>query len=100
LLGFTLERLYADYGSGGRLTVVEYDKLGGVRGSIEAAVAYAVAEPACRRQSRQTKRRSSPLFVRRSFRGSRASILRLAPRCGAPHAATRSRKPPALSLSV
>ena len=45
LLGFTLERLYADYGSGGRLTIAEYDKLGGVRGSIEAAVAYALAEP-------------------------------------------------------
>jgi hypothetical protein len=45
LLGFTLERLYADYVSGGRLTVAEYDKLGGVRGSIEAVVAYSLAEP-------------------------------------------------------
>ena len=45
LLGFTLERLYADYGGGGRLTVAEYEKLGGVQGSIEAAVANALAEP-------------------------------------------------------
>jgi WD40 repeat protein len=45
LLGFTLERLYADYGGGGRLTVAEYEKLGGVQGSIEAAVASALAEP-------------------------------------------------------
>jgi hypothetical protein len=45
LLGFTLERLYADYGGGGRLTVAEYDRLGGVEGSIEAAVANALAEP-------------------------------------------------------
>src|SRR5207244_3608011 len=45
LLGFTLERLYSDYGSGGRLTLVEYDKLGGMQGSLEAAVADALAEP-------------------------------------------------------
>jgi len=45
LLGFTLERLYADYGSGGKLTIAEYERLGGVQGSIEAAVANALAEP-------------------------------------------------------
>jgi WD40 repeat protein len=45
LLGFTLERLYADYGGGGRLSVAEYEKLGGVQGSIEAAAANALAEP-------------------------------------------------------
>ena len=45
LLGFTLERLYADYGSEGRLTLVEYEKIGGVQGSIEAAVARALADP-------------------------------------------------------
>jgi hypothetical protein len=45
LLGFTLERLYADYGGGGRLTVAEYERLSGVQGSIEAAVAGALAEP-------------------------------------------------------
>jgi hypothetical protein len=45
LLAFTLERLYADYGSAGRLTLADYGKLGGVQGSIEAAVAGALAEP-------------------------------------------------------
>lgn len=46
LLAFTLERLYADYGGEGRLTVADYTTLGGVQGSIEAAVAGALAEPA------------------------------------------------------
>ena len=45
LLSFTLERLYLDYGTDGRLTLAEYQKLGGVQGSIEAAVAQAFAEP-------------------------------------------------------
>jgi CHASE2 domain-containing sensor protein len=45
LLGFTLERLYTNYGSGGRLTIAEYEGVGGVQGSIEAAVANAFAEP-------------------------------------------------------
>jgi hypothetical protein len=45
LLGFILERLYVDYGGGGRLTVAEYERLGGVQGSIEEAVANALAEP-------------------------------------------------------
>jgi WD40 repeat protein len=45
LLSFTLERLYADYGGEGRLTLAEYTKLGGVQGSLEAAVAQAFADP-------------------------------------------------------
>jgi hypothetical protein len=45
LLGFTLERLYSDYGAEGRLSVAEYERLGGVKGSIEAAVTAALAEP-------------------------------------------------------
>jgi tetratricopeptide (TPR) repeat protein len=45
LLGFTLQRLYRDYGNSGRLTLAEYDTLGGVQGAIEAAVAAALAEP-------------------------------------------------------
>ena len=45
LLAFTLERLHADYGSEGRLTIAEYEKIGGVQGSIEAAVNHALAEP-------------------------------------------------------
>jgi TIR domain len=44
LLGFTLERLYSYYGSR-RLTLTEYEELGGVQKSIEAAVTGALAEP-------------------------------------------------------
>jgi WD40 repeat protein len=45
LLSFTLERLYSDFGSEGRLTLAAYRALGGVRGSIEAAIAQAFARP-------------------------------------------------------
>ncbi len=45
LLAFTLERLYADFGSDGDLTLADYQKVGGVQGSIEAAIAGALAEP-------------------------------------------------------
>ncbi len=45
LLAFVLERLYLDYGGGGALRVADYDALGGVRGSIEAAVEAAFADP-------------------------------------------------------
>jgi formylglycine-generating enzyme required for sulfatase activity len=43
LLAFTLERLYVDYGGDGDLTLAEYRQSGGVKGSIEAAVAGAMA---------------------------------------------------------
>ncbi|MEZ2330762.1 TIR domain-containing protein, partial [Mesorhizobium sp. RCC_202] len=43
LLAFTLERLYADYGGDGDLTLAEYHMSGRVTGSIEAAVAHALA---------------------------------------------------------
>ena len=42
LLAFTLERLYLEYGARGRLTLPDYDKLGRIRGSIEAAVERAL----------------------------------------------------------
>jgi len=45
LLAFTLERLLLDYGSDGELSAADYDALGGVRGSIEAAVEAAFARP-------------------------------------------------------
>jgi len=45
LLAFTLERLYLQYGSVGRLQLLDYEALGGVRGSIEAAVQAAFEEP-------------------------------------------------------
>ena len=42
LLAFTLERLYVEEGGDGDLTVAEYRSLGGIRGSIEAAVERAL----------------------------------------------------------
>ena len=38
LLAFTLERLYLEYGGSGTLTLAAYRELGGIGGSIEAAV--------------------------------------------------------------
>jgi WD40 repeat protein len=38
LLAFTLERLYLEYGDRGRLTLGDYDALGRIKGSIEAAI--------------------------------------------------------------
>jgi WD40 repeat protein len=38
LLAFTLERLYLEYGGRGRLMLEDYDALGRIKGSIEAAV--------------------------------------------------------------
>ena len=43
LLAFTLERLYVEYGGGGNLRLSEYEQLGRVKGSIEAAVESALA---------------------------------------------------------
>ncbi len=42
LLAFTLERLYTDYGADGDLQLAEYDRLGRIRGAIEAAVEEAL----------------------------------------------------------
>jgi hypothetical protein len=38
LLAFTLERLFLEYGGRGRLTLADYEVLGRIKGSIEAAV--------------------------------------------------------------
>ncbi|MBR1125228.1 TIR domain-containing protein [Bradyrhizobium lablabi] len=43
LLAFTLERLYLEHGGDGDLRLSEYDELGRVRGSIEAAVERALS---------------------------------------------------------
>ena len=43
LLALTLERLYLEYGDRGRLTLGDYDALGRIKGSIEAAVERAFA---------------------------------------------------------
>ena len=45
MLAFTLERLYSDYGADGDLTLVEYHQLGGVTGSLTAAIDTAMALP-------------------------------------------------------
>jgi hypothetical protein len=45
LLAFTLERLYLEHGVDGDLLLSEYETMGGVRGSLEAAVAAAFADP-------------------------------------------------------
>ncbi|HEX4497026.1 MAG TPA: toll/interleukin-1 receptor domain-containing protein, partial [Thermoanaerobaculia bacterium] len=45
LLGFALERLYIEHGGDGAQTLADYEALGGVQGSIEAAVAEAFANP-------------------------------------------------------
>jgi formylglycine-generating enzyme required for sulfatase activity len=37
LLAFTLERLFLEYGGRGRLTLADYERLGRIKGSIEAA---------------------------------------------------------------
>jgi formylglycine-generating enzyme required for sulfatase activity len=42
LLAFTMERLYLEHGGDGDLTVAEYRSLGGIKGSIEAAVERAL----------------------------------------------------------
>jgi WD40 repeat protein len=42
LLAFTLERLYTDYGADGDLQLGEYERLGRIRGAIEAAVEEAL----------------------------------------------------------
>lgn len=42
LLAFTLERLYIEHGGDGDLNLSEYHQLGGIRGSIEAAVERAL----------------------------------------------------------
>ena len=54
LLAFTLERLYLEYGGDGDLTLAEYEQLGRIRGSIDAAVEGALkaadADPAVPRE--------------------------------------------------
>jgi formylglycine-generating enzyme required for sulfatase activity len=42
LLAFTLERLNAECGGSGRLTLADYEALGRIKGSIEAAVEHAL----------------------------------------------------------
>lgn len=56
LMAFTLERLYVEHGGDGDLKLSEYEQLGKIRGSIEAAVKKALssanANPAIPRQEK------------------------------------------------
>jgi WD40 repeat protein len=45
LLAFTLERLFYDYGSDNNLSLNDYETLGGLEGSITAAISEALANP-------------------------------------------------------
>jgi len=45
LLAFTLERLFIEHGGDGKLLLADYESLGGVRGSIEAAIEAAFVSP-------------------------------------------------------
>jgi hypothetical protein len=45
LLAFTLERLFIEHGGDGKLLLADYESLGGVRGSIEAAIEAAFISP-------------------------------------------------------
>jgi hypothetical protein len=42
LIAFTLERLYLEFGARGRLTLADYEALGRIGGSIEAAIERAL----------------------------------------------------------
>ena len=42
LLAFTLDRLYRDYHSAGKITLADYETMGGIAGSIDAAVVNAM----------------------------------------------------------
>ena len=93
LLAFTLERLYVEYGGGGALTLAQYRELGGISGSIEAAVERR-ARCLCRRPggAEGPRRRGWRCSAGRSSRGSPASTRRAARRAGASPACPRSRK--------
>jgi hypothetical protein len=80
LLGFTLERLYTDYGISGRLTIAEYQKLGGVQGSLEAAVSGALADPG-RSPAIRTDKESQLASLRAAFI---PWLARIDPETGAP----------------
>lgn len=45
MLAFTLERLFADYADDGKLTLDEYETMGGVAGSLTAAIRAALSSP-------------------------------------------------------
>ena len=59
LLAFTLERLYDEYGATGHLKLEHFNKLGRVKGSIEAAVERAFAAADATPHPARPRRRGS-----------------------------------------
>jgi formylglycine-generating enzyme required for sulfatase activity len=45
LLAFTLSHLYGEYGAGGKITLDQYEAMGGVAGSIDMALKRALSKP-------------------------------------------------------
>lgn len=80
LLAFTLERLYLEYGGRGRLTLADYEALGRIKGSIEAAVERALA--AADADSRIPRDRGARLMLLR--RGLIPWLAGVDPDSGAP----------------
>ena len=75
LLAFTLERLYREYGGDGDLKLAEYEELGRVKGSIEAAVERAPEGGRCRPEDpARPAGPSRPPAPRSHSRGLPASI--------------------------
>ena len=73
LLAFTLEQLYLDYRQTGALRLVDYEKFGGIKGAIDAAVERALRargrrsahSPRPRGAPRPAATRADPLARRR-----------------------------------
>ena len=83
LLAFTLERLYREQGGDGDLKLSEYEELGRVKGSIEAAVERAFKAADSDPKSRATGRRVSLSCAVASSPGLLASIRTPAARAAA-----------------
>ena len=45
LLAFTLSHLYEDFGAGGKITLEQYEAMGGIAGSIDMALKRALSKP-------------------------------------------------------
>jgi hypothetical protein len=81
LLAFTIERLYLEYGGRGRLMLADYNALGGIKGSIEAAVERALA--AADADQRIPRDRAARLLLMR--RGLIPWLAGIDPETGSPH---------------
>ena len=78
-----------EYAGSGRLCREDYETLGGVSGSIEAAVEAAFTDPGHEPAIRRTRVPAN--LVRDSFRGSRVSIRTRKSASGVSHAGKKFR---------